>query len=83
MSRCTSDRYRPLWYVELALVYMTLYGRLVEPLEVGKISNNNIIHSFTVGKISIITTSFIHSQYVQSEVGETLRRPEYGEGDSE
>ena len=25
---------------------MTLYGRLVEPLEVGKISNNNIIHSF-------------------------------------
>jgi hypothetical protein len=24
---------------------MTLYGRLVEPLEVGKISNNNIIHS--------------------------------------
>ena len=27
-------------------MYMTLYGRLVEPLEVGKISNNNIIHSF-------------------------------------
>jgi hypothetical protein len=32
--------------LELALVYMTLYGRLVEPLEVGKISNNKIIHSF-------------------------------------
>ena len=51
MSRCTSDRYRPLWYVELALVYMTLYGRLVEPLEVGKISNNNIIHSWDTTNI--------------------------------
>ena len=30
---------------------MTLYGRLVEPLEVGKISNNNIIHSLEVIKV--------------------------------
>ena len=31
------------WYVELAWVYMTLYGRLVEPLEVGKISTVGIL----------------------------------------
>ena len=31
VSSCTSDRYRSLRYVELALVYMTLYGHLVEP----------------------------------------------------
>jgi hypothetical protein len=34
---------------------MTLYGRLVEPLEVGKISNNNIIHSFVIGGFNVRT----------------------------
>ena len=55
VSSCTSDRYRSLRYVELALVlYMTLkYGHLVEPLEVGKISNNT-------------ATSFIHQHHLFS-----------------
>ena len=43
-------------------MYMTLYGRLVEPLEVGKISNNNIIHSFKLREHACVTLTHRDSE---------------------
>ena len=43
---------------------MTLYGRLVEPLEVGKISNNNIIHSFIRDVVVLSSNENMHPSAV-------------------